>query len=264
MAPTSKFVHWPKACQHIKPYCTANFMLELHSALNIGSHGPCLSRQRHGLGCQAHSPRPTRRSRFLINLRALLSFWSISVGGLFGNFPIVFCYWHCTPLNLQSSFQSKDPSGHHRSYLAAHSCTLSIWASIKALSSPVSASSINRFGEVTPSLRHTNPLGVILQAIVLRCTISNTWLVRLTRRCHVPILVLVLQTCTAISFPIRPHHQPPYRVIIRAQRPLLWCNDFLPVATTIIMQSDCTLIDWAMCLVFRMPLTMNSMPHPPM
>src|SRR5271168_1408111 len=32
------------------------------------------------------------------------------------------------------------------------SCALSIWASIKALPSPVSASSINPFGEVTPPL----------------------------------------------------------------------------------------------------------------
>jgi hypothetical protein len=207
MAPTSKFVHWPKACQHIKPYCTANFMLELHSALNIGSHGPCLSRQRHGLGCQAHSPRPTRRSRFLINLRALLSFWSISVGGLFGNFPIVFCYWHCTPLNLQSSFQSKDPSGHHRSYLAAHSCTLSIWASIKALSSPVPASSINPFGESLRPLRHQSfgchPAGHRPKMYHIQYLAGTSYL---SKSClH---LGSVLQNCTALSFLARPPHWP--------------------------------------------------------
>jgi hypothetical protein len=85
------------------------------------------------------------------------------------------------------------------------SYALSIWASIKALPSPVSASSINPLRRSHSAPRKAPVLyGVIRQAIVLKCTISNTWLVRLTRRSRVFRLVSVLPTCTAISFPIRP------------------------------------------------------------
>ena len=68
------------------------------------------------------------------------------------------------------------------------SCALSIWASIKALPSPVSASSINPLRRSHSAPRKAPVLyGVIRQAIVLKCTISNTWLVRLTRRSRVSV-----------------------------------------------------------------------------
>jgi hypothetical protein len=89
---------------------------------------------------------------------------------------------------LNRIFSLHHPFGIHHSYWRLISYALSIWASIKALPSPISASSINPPLEKPLRPRKTPILyGVTPQAIVLKCTISNTWLVRLTRRSRVSV-----------------------------------------------------------------------------
>lgn len=146
--PTSKFFHWPKAVPAHHTYCTANFMLELDSTLNIGSFPMPGFANDMVLAAMLALRDPTRRWPFHINLYALLSFWSIVVGGLFGHFSnchLLLALYFC--VHAQSHFQLTHPSGNHHSYLRLLSCTLSIWASIKASSSPISASSIKPCGK---------------------------------------------------------------------------------------------------------------------
>jgi hypothetical protein len=118
-------------------------------------------------------------------------FRALPLEGRSGIFTIALCYWHCTTRACSITFSAYTiPFGIHHSYWRLISGALSIWASIKALPSPVSASSIKPPSEKPLRPRKAPVLyGVILQAIVLKCTISNTWLVRLTRRSRVFRLV---------------------------------------------------------------------------
>lgn len=73
-------------------------MLELDSTLNVGSYFQWPVHIKDGaLAVILICLNPHNADLSFINLCALLSFWSISVGGLLGNFPTVFCYWHYTP-----------------------------------------------------------------------------------------------------------------------------------------------------------------------
>jgi hypothetical protein len=108
------------------------------------------------------------------------------------------------PKLLNHIFSLHYPFGIHYSYWRLISCGLSIWASIKASSSPVSASSINPSEKSLCPRKGTNPLwchpaGYRPKMYHIQYLAGTSYPSKPCFR-----LVSVLQTCTAISFPIRP------------------------------------------------------------
>jgi hypothetical protein len=190
----SKTLHWQKAVPAHHHALRDQYHAPADSTQNIGSCSPA-----HGLAnnmafaasfnfVSTHTA-PTFPYILVCSAVILEHFrWRT-----FRDFTIALCYWHCTTRACSITFSAYAiPFGIHHSYWRLISwCPEHSGINKKAL--PVSLSHHRR--QKPPSEKSLRPrkapvlYGVILQAIVLKCTISNTWLVRLTRRSRVFRLV---------------------------------------------------------------------------